>query len=239
MRYQIAEARKLRDITQAELAEKMGTTQQTIQRYETNQVNIRMDKMIEMSEILNVSLAYLLGMSSSPELTEVSDMVPVPLLGSIAAGTPIEMINIDETYDIPADIHDRYPQAFLLKVVGDSTNRVLPNGCYALINPCQEASKPMKAYAVCVNGFDATIKRVKPLSNGYELAQVSMLNMRHSFATACVNAGIEITKVSRMLGHTQVSTTVQRYVRFKAEDIKAEFDKMTMGQNGDTALIEG
>nr|DAM72724.1 MAG TPA: helix-turn-helix domain protein [Caudoviricetes sp.] len=33
MRYQIAEARKLRDITQAELAEKMGTTQQTIQRY--------------------------------------------------------------------------------------------------------------------------------------------------------------------------------------------------------------
>ncbi len=31
------------------------------------------------------------------------------------------------------------------------------------------ASKPKKAYAVCVNGFDATIKRVKPLSNGYEL----------------------------------------------------------------------
>lgn len=72
----------------------------------------------------------------------------------------------------------------------------------------------------------------------HELAQVSMLNMRHSFATACVNAGIEIAKVSRMLGHTQVSTTVQRYVRFKAEDIKAEFDKMTMGQNGDNALIE-
>ena len=58
MRYQIAEARKLRDITQAELAEKMGTTQQTIQRYETNQVNIRMDKMIEMSEILNVKSQF-------------------------------------------------------------------------------------------------------------------------------------------------------------------------------------
>ena len=170
MRYQIAEARKLRDITQAELAEKMGTTQQTIQRYETNQVNIRMDKMIEMSEILNVSLAYLLGMSSSPELSEVSDMVPVPLLGSIAAGTPIEMINIDETYDIPADIHDRYPQAFLLKVVGDSMNRVLPNGCYALVDP--EKKSPVvdgTAYAVCVNGYDATIKRIKQLENGVEL----------------------------------------------------------------------
>ena len=169
MKYQIAEARKLRNITQAELAEKMRTTQQTIQRYETNQVNIRMDKMIEMSEILNVSLAYLLGMSSKPELSEASDMAPVPLLGSISADTPIEMINVEETYDIPSEIHDKYPQAFLLKVVDDSMNRVLPNGCYALINPYKEAIESMKAYAVCVNGFDATIKRVKPLSNGYEL----------------------------------------------------------------------
>ena len=169
MKYQIAEARKLRNITQAELAEKMRTTQQTIQRYETNQVNIRMDKMIEMSEILNVSLAYLLGMSSKPELSEASDMVPVPLLDSISADTPIEMINVDETYDIPSEIHDKYPQDFLLKVVDDSMNRVLPNGCYALINPCKEAIEPMKAYAVCVDDFDATIQRVKPLSNGYEL----------------------------------------------------------------------
>lgn len=169
MKYQIAEARKLRNITQAELAEKMRTTQQTIQRYETNQVNIRMDKMIEMSEILNVSLAYLLGMSSKPELSEASDMVPVPLLDSIAARTSIEMIDVDKTYDIPAEIHNKYPQAFLLKVADDSMNRVLPNGCYALINPCREATEPMKAYAVCVNGFNATIQRVKPLSNGYEL----------------------------------------------------------------------
>ena len=169
MKYQIAEARKLRNITQAELAEKMRTTQQTIQRYETNQVNIRMDKMIEMSEILNVSLAYLLGMSSKPELSEASDMVPVPLLDSIAAGTSIEMIDVDKTYDIPSEIHNKYPQAFLLKVADNSMNRVLPNGCYALINPCREATEPMKAYAVCVNGFNATIQRVKPLSNGYEL----------------------------------------------------------------------
>ena len=125
--------------------------------------------MIEMSEILNVSLAYLLGMSSKPELSEASDMVPVPLLDSISADTPIEMINVDETYDIPSEIHDKYPQAFLLKVVDDSMNRVLPNGCYALINPCKEAIEPMKAYAVCVDDFDTTIQRVKPLSNGYEL----------------------------------------------------------------------
>ena len=96
-------------------------------------------------------------------------MTSVSLLSGITATAFIEVINSDETYDIPADIYERFPQAFLLKVEDDSMNRILPNGCYALINPCQQASKPMKAYAVCMNGFGATIKRVKPLSNGYEL----------------------------------------------------------------------
>lgn len=56
------------------------------------------------------------------------------------------------------------------------------------------------------------------------LPNVTILNMRHSFATACINAGIDVTKVSRMLGHTQISTTVQRYVRFKEEDLIADID---------------
>ena len=169
MKYQVAEARKLRGMTQQELADALGTTQQTVQRYEVGQVNIRTDKLIAISQVLNVTLSYLLGMTSNPDPEEICETVPVPLLGSIAAGTPIEMIAVEDTYDIPAEVHNNYPKAFLLKVAGESMNRVLPNGCYALINPCDTVEHPMKAYAVCVNGFDATIKRVKVLENGYEL----------------------------------------------------------------------
>ena len=67
----------------------------------------------------------------------------------------------------------------------------------------------------------------------HDLEEVSILNMRHSFATACVNAGMDIVKVSRMLGHTQISTTVSRYVRYKVDDIQEEFDRLSVGQKRD------
>ena len=102
-----------------------------------------------------------------------SDFVDVPLYGSIAAGTPIEMVAVDDYHPIPSPMHDRYPDAFLLRVSGESMNRVLPNGCYALVDPCEEVVKDNDPYAVCVNGYDATIKRVKKLANGFQLVSDS------------------------------------------------------------------
>ena len=49
-------------------------------------------------------------------------------------------------------------------------NRVLPNGCLALVDPTlRDHVVSGNAYAVCVNGHDATIKRVRVLENGVEL----------------------------------------------------------------------
>lgn len=95
--------------------------------------------------------------------------VDIPLYGKISAGTPIEMLPVDDTFVIPAAMSERYPDAFLLKVEGESMNRRIPNGSYALVSPTSEVVDG-KAYAVCVNGFDATIKRVRKLANGFELS---------------------------------------------------------------------
>lgn len=97
------------------------------------------------------------------------DYVEVPLYGSIAAGEPIEMISCHDTHPVPSAVRAKYPDGFLLKVDGESMNRVLPNGCYAYIDPSKTVDRPMKPYAVCVNGYDATIKRVRSLNNGFEL----------------------------------------------------------------------
>lgn len=95
--------------------------------------------------------------------------VDVPLYGSIAAGTPLEMTPVDDVHPVPSAIRDRYPDAFLLRVVGESMNRILPNGCFALVDPCERVDFPGQPYAVCVNGYAATVKRVRPLANGFEL----------------------------------------------------------------------
>lgn len=98
-----------------------------------------------------------------------SSFVDIPLLGSIAAGTPIEMVETDKTHPVPAKVMEQYPNAKLLEVKGNSMNKILPNGSYALIDPCDEIDRDNQPYAVCVNGYDATIKRVHKLDNGFEL----------------------------------------------------------------------
>lgn len=98
-----------------------------------------------------------------------NEFVDIPLYGAIAAGTPIEMIEVEGTHPVPKKVADQYPESFLLEVKGESMNRILPDGCYALVNPCEDVERDNQPYAVCVNGFDATIKRVKKLNNGFQL----------------------------------------------------------------------
>lgn len=102
-------------------------------------------------------------------ISDSNATVEVPLLSRIAAGDPIEMEDYEDAFPIPARVHDRYPDAVLLRVDGESMNRILPNGCYALVDPCTDVEHDGMPYAVCVNGYDATIKRVRKLNNGFQL----------------------------------------------------------------------
>lgn len=45
------------------------------------------------------------------------------------------------------------------------------------------------------------------------LPQVTVENMRHSFATSFLNAGGNVENLSRILGHSDINTTFQRYVK--------------------------
>lgn len=46
---------------------------------------------------------------------------------------------------------------------------VLPNGCLALVDFDMKEPNEHDPFAVCVNGYSATVKRVKRLANGFEL----------------------------------------------------------------------
>ena len=56
----IAEARKANNLTQEQLAELMGVTRQSISRWEQNLAYPEVEKILHLSDILNVSCDYLL-----------------------------------------------------------------------------------------------------------------------------------------------------------------------------------
>ena len=59
-----------------------------------------------------------------------------------------------------------------------------------------------------------------------ELPQVTLENMRHSFSTACLHAGMNIEDLSRMLGHSDINTTYRRYVKPDLANIRAGLAKI-------------
>lgn len=70
----IAELRTKRGISQTELGELLGTTKQTVYKYETGIVtNIPLDKLERIADILEVSPAYLMGWDNKTPPPSLSD----------------------------------------------------------------------------------------------------------------------------------------------------------------------
>lgn len=160
-----------REGSKAAFAKKIGVSRAAVTNW-TSGINAPdIETIAVISRVYHVPLSEILEGRISGEVhdeAEKRSWVEVPLYGSIAAGIPIEMLAVEDTFVIPRTMSERYPNAFLLKVNGESMNRVIPNGSYALINPTNDVIDG-KPYAVCVNGYDATIKRVRHLENGLVL----------------------------------------------------------------------
>jgi integrase len=60
----------------------------------------------------------------------------------------------------------------------------------------------------------------KFLDDNPDVAPVTIENMRHSFATAYLDAGGRIEVLSRMLGHSNIHTTINRYYKPDIEHLR-------------------
>lgn len=66
----------------------------------------------------------------------------------------------------------------------------------------------------------------KFLRDNPDAPPVTIENMRHSFASSYIAAGGQIEVLSKMLGHSNISTTMNRYYKPDAESLKIGFDKI-------------
>lgn len=166
----IARLRAEKGLSQRDLASALGISKGTVGAWETKDTLPDWDRMEEISRYFDIQMPRLFSKYIPMRDEEEFSSVETRVYGRIAAGTPIEMDEGDYGFPCPTFVMKKHPKAFYLEVDGESMNKVLPNGCLALVDPTlKDSIMDDHVYAVCVNGYDATVKRVHPLEHGIEL----------------------------------------------------------------------
>ncbi len=88
------------------------------------------------------------------------DAVELPMLGLIAAGAPIEVMEQKETISVPASLVGKRP-CYVLQVKGNSMieDHIL-NGDFIVVEQCDTADNGEVVVALINNRTEATLKRV-------------------------------------------------------------------------------
>jgi repressor LexA len=101
--------------------------------------------------------------------SQQSSAVPVPLVGRVAAGRPVEAIRSDESLDVPASMLGAGAQHFVLKVKGDSMiEDGILDGDYVIVRK-QETAVNGQTVVALIGGNEATIKRFQKRGDRIEL----------------------------------------------------------------------
>ena len=98
----LAQARRAANLTQEQLAERLGVTRQAVSRWESDAAYPETDKIVRMARLLNVSCDYLLRDDVAAGNTEAPPPEPVTRLLRQAAGRKVRVALFDGE-GIPGD----------------------------------------------------------------------------------------------------------------------------------------
>ena len=164
-------ARKHSGISQKELAKKLFISQQAYAKYELGTSSPNPDMITVIASILNVPVGFLLEESSDNSIPAPS--VPgskwIPVLGRVAAGTPIEAIEDILDYEEITPEMAASGDFFALQINGDSMEPKISDKDVVIVRK-QDDCESGDIAVVLVNGEDATVKRIKKRPEGIILA---------------------------------------------------------------------
>ena len=168
----IRKRREQLNITQQELAERMGyTSRSTISKIENGENDIPQSKIIAFAKALNTTPAYLMGWTEEHQSIQYpSNIMPLPamkewpVLGATACGKPLHREMLDETVLAPVDIK----ADIVFRCVGDSMiNARIFDGDAVFIHLQPEVENGQ--IAVIRIGDEYTLKRVYVFDHYVEL----------------------------------------------------------------------
>ena len=158
----LKELRKAKGLTLEELAEKVGTSRQTIHRYENGIIsNIPREKIESLATALDTTPQSLMGWESKDIFSTFNNITPItrkrlPVLGAISCGRPIYAEEEHESY---ATADESLDADFCLIANGDSmTGARIYDGDLVFIR-AQDFVDNGEIAAVIIDD-EATLKRV-------------------------------------------------------------------------------
>jgi len=143
---------------------------------------------------------YLKNIENQPRSIEInkkqkiSDLVAIPLLGTIAAGEPIEAIEDKETIEVPKSQLSKSGEHFALRVNGNSMiNEGIFDGDTVIIRKQPDAENGETVVAL-INNNEVTLKKIYKEKNRFRL-QPANPNLKPIYAKDLIIQGKVITVI--------------------------------------------
>ena len=164
----IKSAREDLKLTKRELAKRIGVHESSINKYEKGLVDIPLSKISELSRVLNVTEAYLMGWEDEQK----AQGLQIPVLGTVAAGIPISAVEDILDYEEIPQSWQNQGEFFGLRIKGDSMEPRMESGDVVIVKQQSDANSG-DTVIVLVNGDDATCKRLEKTDNGIMLVSTN------------------------------------------------------------------
>ena len=159
-------------MTLEELGNKVGVGKSTVRKWENGMIaNMKRDKILKVAEALNTTPAYLMGWDEAKEEPKKKG-VKIPVLGRVAAGVPIEMIEDVLDYEEITEDMAKHGEYFALKIQGDSMTPRIWNNDVVIVRQQDDAENGDIVIAA-INGDDAVCKRLQKYNDGIALISLN------------------------------------------------------------------
>lgn len=153
----IKERREELDITQDELAKRLGyKSRSSINKIELDIYNLKQSKIKAIADALQTTPGYIMGWNDTDQYVLPISVQSLPLLGNISCGNPILA---DEHIELYVELTTKIKADFCLKAKGDSMiNARIHDGDIVFIR--KQDTVDNGEIAAVIIGDEATLKRV-------------------------------------------------------------------------------
>ena len=147
----VRSTREKLNLTQEDVAQRLGVTASAVSTWEAGRARPRLDKLTQLADLFGITVSELMGEPAGQERSVRGTSALVPLLGWAHMGEPVDEGELHEVVEVPAEVAAAHPHAFCVHAQGDCMDNLYPTDAILLVDPDME---PVSGCAVLAETVD-------------------------------------------------------------------------------------